>query len=211
MHMPASDAEALCVFRDAMRDFVEFADGLTKSGQTIWGDDQGPLRHAGALVQTLYNLRQPALVAGVHVGETREAMDMLIRGTIHVCGHDFFQWQKEQVTDLSPLNRLQNQLNHPFSVFADLIAIAISRKPPSPVTVTKNRKVLRDKVTEARDKWIYSQCLNPELTYDSISRALKRDHSEWDHIESPQGIRAAAQRYADRHGRKRPPRRIEQS
>ena len=76
-------------------------------------------------------------------------------------------------------------------------------RPPS------RQKVQRDKKTEARDRWIYQQCLK-KTPYGAISRALKSEHPEWDHIESETGILAAAKRYARRHGKPLPPPRLEQ-
>lgn len=72
-------------------------------------------------------------------------------------------------------------------------------------------RVRRDRKTEARDKWIYRQCCKRALTYDGISRLLKAEHPEWEHIESATGILKRAKLYAERHGLEPPPRRLEQS
>jgi hypothetical protein len=70
------------------------------------------------------------------------------------------------------------------------------------------RKGVRDKKMEARDKWIYQQCCKGnEMPLDKIVAELKRCASKrrWRVINSIQGIRIAAARYAKRHGLKAPP------
>lgn len=56
-----------------------------------------------------------------------------------------------------------------------------------------------------RDRWIYQEC-REGAPYKQVIAQL-RDRSEWEPIESAQGIRAAAKRYAERMGLPPPPRR----
>jgi hypothetical protein len=65
-----------------------------------------------------------------------------------------------------------------------------------------------DRKAEARDKWIYGRCCKG-IPYLNIIIQLKDCGQKrgWEAIESIQGIRAAADRYADRNGLDRPPRR----
>lgn len=64
----------------------------------------------------------------------------------------------------------------------------------------------RDKNLESRDKWIYDECCKG-TPYDLIVSKLKKKPKSWDRIESKQGIRSAAKRYADRNGLPQVPRR----
>ena len=57
----------------------------------------------------------------------------------------------------------------------------------------------RDRSLEARDKWIYEQCLKL-VPYETIGLRLKKKPKNWPRIERKQGIRIAAIRYAERHG-----------
>lgn len=50
---------------------------------------------------------------------------------------------------------------------------------------------------EQRDRWIYEQAKKGKA-WKVISRALQ-DHPEWEQLESPQGVRAAVERYIARH------------
>jgi hypothetical protein len=74
----------------------------------------------------------------------------------------------------------------------------------------KRKRKGRDKGIEARDKWIYDQCVKG-TPYDEIIGDLKRrcnSNPEWGSaIESVQGIRSAASRYAERNGKTPIPRR----
>lgn len=68
-------------------------------------------------------------------------------------------------------------------------------------SVSSEKSVRRRTVprtTEARDKWLYQQSCKL-VPYDTIAAKLKLKKS-WDLIRSKQGIRAAAIRYAERHG-----------
>jgi hypothetical protein len=70
--------------------------------------------------------------------------------------------------------------------------------------VRSRRPPLRDKVTEARDKWIYDLCIKGEA-YDTIARKLPQKNARWTRISTKQGILAAARRYAQRHELPPPP------
>jgi hypothetical protein len=68
----------------------------------------------------------------------------------------------------------------------------------------------RDRKQEARDKWIYRECCKGrEMSYDAIIAELKKraPQKSWEPIESIQGIRAAAIRYAQRNQLPQPPNR----
>jgi hypothetical protein len=64
----------------------------------------------------------------------------------------------------------------------------------------------KEKSTEARDKWIYERVL-AGVRLAKIKSDLKKRKS-WEPIESEQGIRQAAIRYAKRNNRPRPPSRL---
>lgn len=51
---------------------------------------------------------------------------------------------------------------------------------------------------EERDRWIYTEC-RKGTPYEGIIRQLRRKPDDWERIESAQGIRSAAQRYAKKH------------
>jgi hypothetical protein len=70
----------------------------------------------------------------------------------------------------------------------------ISDAPVTPAAALKPRRK-RDQATESRDRWIYEQCCKL-VPYDTISIQLRRKPKSWERIESKQGIRAAAIRYA---------------
>ena len=50
-----------------------------------------------------------------------------------------------------------------------------------------------------RDKWLYDECWKGTV-YGTIVSRLKKKPKSWDRIESVQGIKKAATRYAKRHG-----------
>ena len=52
---------------------------------------------------------------------------------------------------------------------------------------------------DARDEWIYEECCKL-VSYTTIIIWLKGKPKSWEPINSPQGIKAAANRYAKRHG-----------
>ena len=54
-------------------------------------------------------------------------------------------------------------------------------------------------VNDARDEWIYKQCCDL-VKYPTIISRLAKDHPEWESINEPGGIRAAAKRYTERRG-----------
>jgi len=57
---------------------------------------------------------------------------------------------------------------------------------------------------EQRDKWIYDECMKNTAYKTVAARLKKRRPKKWPMIESLTGIKAAADRYADRHGLPRP-------
>lgn len=67
--------------------------------------------------------------------------------------------------------------------------------------------VERDKLSEARDKWIYQQCCKG-VAHDSIVRELKKmveKKKGWRIVSSKQRVQQIGNEYADRHGLSRPP------
>jgi hypothetical protein len=71
-----------------------------------------------------------------------------------------------------------------------------------------------DKAMEARNKWIYQQCRKGRaMPLDAIKAKLARlaPQRGWEPIESIQGLRAAANRYAKRHNKLPIPNRQEPS
>jgi len=78
-----------------------------------------------------------------------------------------------------------------------------------PVGTPRRRKAirtLRDPNLEARDRWLYQQCYKG-VAYKTIKRALglRCQEKGWHMINSIQGIRCAARKYAGRHGLPMPP------
>jgi hypothetical protein len=73
--LPPSDAEAIRAYVGAVKDFISLAKEATDAKKRIRGDDSTLTARTEALLQTIQERRQPALVAGVHVGERR--IDML--------------------------------------------------------------------------------------------------------------------------------------
>jgi hypothetical protein len=74
----------------------------------------------------------------------------------------------------------------------------------------KGGKVKEDPLMEARNKWIYRECLKgKKMSYRRIIANLKKLASEkgWEVIESIPGIRVAANSYAKKHGKPSIPRR----
>jgi hypothetical protein len=63
-------------------------------------------------------------------------------------------------------------------------------KPSTPLAATGN---------DARDKWLYEQCKKPTIKLETIKNNLAKK-TKWAYIDSIQGIRLAANRYAKRHG-----------
>ena len=51
---------------------------------------------------------------------------------------------------------------------------------------------------EARDKWLYEQCCKPEVKLQTIKQRLA-NKKKWAQLDSIQGIRLAANRYAERN------------
>jgi len=69
---------------------------------------------------------------------------------------------------------------------------------------TPARNGARERKMEARDQWIYQQCCKgKEMPYCNIIAELKRiaPQKGWELIESVQGIRSAAARYAARNNK----------
>ena len=57
---------------------------------------------------------------------------------------------------------------------------------------------------EQRDKWIYGECMKGTV-YQTIAIRLKKKPKKWPRIESNNGIKMAAARYAERHSLDAPP------
>jgi hypothetical protein len=103
----------------------------------------------------------------------------------------------------------------PAGCLRDEVIEALNRETPI-VTTTDHAtvgceeepraKVLRTRTEEDRDKWIYERACETAL-YKDIANELKRKAKEtrWAAIESVQGIRKAAQTYAERNGLPPPP------
>lgn len=83
------------------------------------------------------------------------------------------------------------QTANPAIVARENQAAPKSNDPPASPAV-------RDRDLEARDKWIYGECCKG-TPYDTIANRLKKKSRRWPRIESKQGVRAAAIRYAERH------------
>jgi hypothetical protein len=67
-------------------------------------------------------------------------------------------------------------------------------------------EAIAESPNDKRDAWIYEQC-KAGIPYGNIRRDLQKKRNSWDRIYSFNGIKAAAERYARRHGLPRLPRR----
>jgi hypothetical protein len=67
-----------------------------------------------------------------------------------------------------------------------------SNSPP------ESARIVKEKNTEERDKFIYDSCCMGTKYVSIINRVSNNE--DWEFIESAQGIRNAAKRYAERHG-----------
>jgi hypothetical protein len=87
-----------------------------------------------------------------------------------------------------------------FGYKSDLIASrdAVKGRVGESLSVGSDSRVIRDKHSEARDKWIYEECCRG-TAYDRIAIILKKKPKGWARIDSKQGVRNAAIRYAKRH------------
>lgn len=81
-------------------------------------------------------------------------------------------------------------------------AISVNEEP----TTQESPPTGWDAETEARNRWIYEECC-AGTRYSAIIRQLPQQSSEWELINTPQGIRDAAQAYATRHRLQPPARR----
>lgn len=66
-------------------------------------------------------------------------------------------------------------------------------------------RILRDKATEERDRFIYEQCC-AGMPYGQIAAEVNKN-SDWAPLETKNGAKDAAKRYAQRHQLPAPPRR----
>jgi hypothetical protein len=90
------------------------------------------------------------------------------------------------------------------SVSAAQIESAVAPKKSEAVKA----KVKRDKLQEARDKWIYQQCCKG-TAHDTIARNISNKNPKWGKISTKQGVLVCARRYAKRKGLPDPPPRQE--
>lgn len=70
--------------------------------------------------------------------------------------------------------------------------------PPS-----QKRQVTWDEATEDRNKWIYNEVMKG-TAYETIALLLKKKPKTWDRIDSKNGVKAVAQRYANAYGLEKP-------
>jgi hypothetical protein len=84
-------------------------------------------------------------------------------------------------------------------------------KASSPKT-SKKAKILKNKKTDARDKWLYEEAKSGEKTYRSIMLELNKiaANKGWSKLGSPQAVEQAIRRYIRRHGKPALPPRKEQ-
>jgi hypothetical protein len=104
--------------------------------------------------------------------------------------------KKQQAARISPIQLNQNP-GPPIRLHADP-----STDPPRQTA----QKALRDKKTEARDKWIYLQCYKG-TPHDMIVAELRKiaPKRKWRIVSTKQRIRQIGIEYADRHGLPHPP------
>jgi hypothetical protein len=85
---------------------------------------------------------------------------------------------------------------------------AEDRSKPPQANPPKTSVVKRGRKTEARDGWIYRQCLKGrEMPYVKIIAELKRQAAKkgWSVVSTPQRIQQISREYAERHGKPPPP------
>ena len=66
------------------------------------------------------------------------------------------------------------------------------------VDAVDGRAVCWDKATEARNKWLYDQCCK-KVPYGKIIIKLEKKPMTWERLGTPNGIKKAANAYAERH------------
>jgi hypothetical protein len=105
------------------------------------------------------------------------------------------KWSADGNDERLPSEReIETQLDLADLIVFSLMAALMSSSGDKP----KPRKKIRDKSIEARDRWIYAECL--KLTpYDTIALRLKKKPPAWPRIGTKQGIYDAAKKYAKRN------------
>jgi hypothetical protein len=127
---PPSDQEALRAFVAAVNDFIEFAKGVSDAGTPLGPKYIDLIPRTNLLIQAIQSRRQAAVVAGVHIGEPRRDMDLLLKQCIDLC-YGYQNWVREQDPNPKPYPRLTNALAPQLAILQDLIAIAEGGPTPT--------------------------------------------------------------------------------
>jgi hypothetical protein len=124
--LPSSDLEALRAFLGTVNRFLSLAKEALDRRRLVF-DVPAYAARADTLLQTMRDQRQPALVAGVHVGEPRPTMVALLSQCIDLCGtYGAWEkaWEQNGHRDPSPFSRLTEALAAPRGALDDLAAVA---------------------------------------------------------------------------------------
>lgn len=168
------------------------------------GDEMGE-KSVGGAVEYIARCCPPIILKQTTTGVERSERPSPTDSTVMTRGEEA---RLELITHLSRIGEVvPREIVNRDEVPGDLIAAVPCWAEPGceeeRTQVTTVRVGKRDKQTEARDKWIYEQCVGL-VAYDSIARGLKQK-SKWAAITSKQGIYSAAIRYAKRHNLPTPP------
>lgn len=132
-------------------------------------------------------------------------------------GHDFAEktkkiagWlDKHSSVDTGPLWALVDEMSALFAAdgrWWDASAASLMQKTCHAQRIVERllKMGLVPSPEEQRNHWIYSQCC-AGTPYDQIIHELRRQPESWPRLESIPGVKAAAERYAQRHGLPSPP------
>ena len=113
-------------------------------------------------------------------------------------------------------NWLASLPDYPFDVWLEAIESEAHRAPrvAAPTSELQQKSkvkkgpVKRDRLMEARDKWVYGECCKG-TQHKTIALKLPKKNPKWPRITTKQGILDCAKRYARRNGLPAPPPRQE--
>jgi hypothetical protein len=200
-----SPAETLRTYTRAIKDFLALSQEATSKGKFLWwgGDSPELAARAETLLQTINNLRQEVVVAGVTSGQEFGFMRDITRQLYHSCS-EYKKWEHEVADGGPPHQRLVTDISDRLDILDDLAAIAAAQSP-----AVGKRTGPKPGPNDGRDGWIYDELQkegDEERPLDDILRDLNKQAKSrgWEPIESVQGLRQAAIRYAARQGLPRP-------
>jgi hypothetical protein len=193
----ASDVAALRAYYEVLVMYADWAKLYSTShepqAKAEFGDQKVDL------LTRLSKLSKPVLVAGCRAGASFETMTTLLKDC-HGAFAEFFP--------PDGFASLAERVGRNLGPLSNLIAlaeaeVAESRSETSRTidTPAARKNVIRDKATEARDKWIYQQCCRG-TPHDNIVADLKKKapKKRWRIVSSKQRIQQIGKEYARRHG-----------